>query len=79
MHAVVLAGGRGIRLALSTTVPPKPPMPLGDLILGLLLKQLNRHGIVDVPLAIGQLGVRSFDHRLASEIHATRFHECVST
>jgi NDP-sugar pyrophosphorylase family protein len=57
MKAVILAGGKGTRLAPYTTVLPKPLMPVGDMpILGLLLKQLRRHGIEEVVLAIGHLG-----------------------
>lgn len=52
--AVVLAGGRGIRLAPFTSVLPKPLMPLGDRpILDLLLRQLKAHGWRDVTLAVG--------------------------
>ncbi len=55
--AVILAGGKGTRLAPYTAVLPKPLMPIGDLpVIGLLLKQLKLHGIIDVVLAIGYLG-----------------------
>src|SRR6185312_9715388 len=57
MKAIILAGGKGTRLAPYTTVLPKPLMPVGDMpILGLLLKQLHRHGVREVVLAIGHLG-----------------------
>jgi NDP-sugar pyrophosphorylase family protein len=55
-RAVVLAGGRGTRLAPYTTVLPKPLMPVGDMpILEILLRQLRRAGIRDVTLAVGHL------------------------
>jgi NDP-sugar pyrophosphorylase family protein len=57
MKAIILAGGKGTRLAPYTTVLPKPLMPIGDMpILGLLLRQLRRHGVREVILAIGHLG-----------------------
>jgi len=55
-RAVVLAGGRGTRLAPYTTVLPKPLMPIGDMpILEILLRQLQRSGIRRVTLAVGHL------------------------
>jgi NDP-mannose synthase len=52
--AVVLAGGRGVRLAPMTAVLPKPLLPMGDApILALLLRQLRAHGWRDVTLAVG--------------------------
>lgn len=56
-RAVVLAGGRGTRLAPFTTVLPKPLLPLDDVpILEIILRQLARAGYTDVTLAIGHLG-----------------------
>ena len=56
-RAVLMAGGRGTRLAPMTSVLPKPLMPLGEEpILGLLLRQLASQGITDVTLAVGYLG-----------------------
>lgn len=56
MHAVVLAGGKGTRLAPFTTVLPKPLMPIGDMpILEVLLRQMKRAGIDDVILTVGHL------------------------
>lgn len=56
MRAVILAGGRGTRLAPYTMVLPKPLMPVGDMpILELLLRQLRRTEINDVTLAVGHL------------------------
>jgi NDP-mannose synthase len=55
-RAIVLAGGRGTRLAPYTTVLPKPLMPVGDMpILEILLRQLHRAGIRRVTLAVGHL------------------------
>ncbi len=55
MKAVVLAGGKGTRLAPYTKVLPKPLMPIGEdmPILEVLLRQLKRAGIDDVTLAVG--------------------------
>jgi len=56
MRAVILAGGKGSRLAPYTTVLPKPLMPVGDMpILELLIRQLRRAGIDKVTLAVGHL------------------------
>ncbi len=55
-RAVVLAGGRGSRLAPYTTVLPKPLMPVGDrAILEIVLRQLRDAGFDDVTLAVGHL------------------------
>ncbi|HWM12785.1 MAG TPA: sugar phosphate nucleotidyltransferase [Solirubrobacteraceae bacterium] len=55
-RAVVLAGGRGSRLAPYTTVLPKPLMPVGERpILEILLRQLRAAGLDDVTLAVGHL------------------------
>ena len=56
MRAVILAGGRGTRLAPYTTVLPKPLMPLGDMpILELLIRQLAKAGVEHITLAVGHL------------------------
>lgn len=56
MKAIVLAGGRGTRLAPYTTVLPKPLMPIGDMpIIDVVLRQLARHGFKEVILAVGYL------------------------
>jgi NDP-sugar pyrophosphorylase family protein len=56
MKAVVLAGGKGTRLAPYTNIFPKPLMPIGDMpILEVLLRQMKRAGIEDVVLTVGHL------------------------
>jgi NDP-sugar pyrophosphorylase family protein len=56
MKAVVLAGGKGTRLAPYTTILPKPLMPIGDMpILEVLLRQMKRAGINHVVLTVGHL------------------------
>jgi NDP-mannose synthase len=56
MQAVVLAGGRGTRLAPYTSVLPKPLMPLGDRsILEILVEQLEAHGFDRLSLCVGHL------------------------
>jgi len=64
MHAVILAGGKGIRLRPYTTRLPKPLVPIGDehSLLDITLSQLARHGFDRVTLAIGHFGelIRSY-------------------
>lgn len=56
MRAVILAGGRGTRLAPYTTVFPKPLMPVGDMpILEILVRQLRHAGVTRLTLAVGHL------------------------
>lgn len=56
MKAVVLAGGKGARLAPYTKILPKPLMPIDDMpILEVLLRQMKRSGITDVILTVGHL------------------------
>jgi NDP-sugar pyrophosphorylase family protein len=57
MRAVVLAGGKGTRLAPYTTIFPKPLVPIGDHpILEIIVRQLVRSGIGDITLSVGHLG-----------------------
>jgi NDP-mannose synthase len=58
MHAVILAGGKGVRLLPYTTTLPKPLVPIGDRysILEIVLHQLARHRFRTATLAIGHLG-----------------------
>lgn len=56
MKAIILAGGKGARLAPYTRVFPKPMMPIGDkTILEILLMQMKRAGVDEVTLAVGHL------------------------
>ena len=56
MKAVILAGGKGTRLAPYTKVLPKPLMPIGDMpILEVILRQIKLTGINDVVLTVGHL------------------------
>jgi NDP-mannose synthase len=56
IDAIVMAGGKGKRLAPYTTVLPKPLMPLGDApVLEYLLRKLRRHGVRRVCLAVNHL------------------------
>ncbi len=54
--AVVLAGGRGTRLAPYTSILPKPLMPIGNSsILEIVLHQLSACGVSEVTLCVGYL------------------------
>ncbi len=56
IKAVILAGGKGTRLAPYTRIIPKPMMPIGDkAILEILLLQIKRAGIDEVILTVGHL------------------------
>ena len=56
MKAVILAGGKGTRLAPYTTVIPKPMLPVGDRpILEIIITQLAYYGLCDVTLSVGYL------------------------
>jgi NDP-mannose synthase len=56
MKAVVLAGGKGTRLAPYTTILPKPLMPIGEMpILEVMLLQMKDAGIDHVILTVGHL------------------------
>jgi NDP-sugar pyrophosphorylase family protein len=58
MHAVILAGGKGVRLRPYTTSLPKPLVPIGDQysILEIIMRQLAQQGFRSATLAIGYLG-----------------------
>jgi len=54
---VIMAGGRGSRLAPYTTVLPKPLMPLGDRpIIDVLIRQVVAAGARAVSVSVGHLG-----------------------
>ncbi len=55
-RVVILAGGKGSRLAPYTTVIPKPLMPIGDrAILDVIVRQLREKGFSELTLAVGYL------------------------
>lgn len=56
MKAVILAGGKGTRLAPYTKILPKPLMPIGDMpILEILLRQMKHVGVNQAILTVGHL------------------------
>lgn len=56
MKAVILAGGKGTRLAPYTRIFPKPMMPIGDkTILEVLLTQLKYSGVNHVIITVGHM------------------------
>lgn len=69
VRAVILAGGKGVRLHPFTVSFPKPLMPLGDTpIIEVLMNRLIRYGITDITLALGHLSELMkayFQHRRA--------------
>jgi NDP-sugar pyrophosphorylase family protein len=77
--AVIFAGGKGTRLSPYTTVLPKPLVPVGDLpILEILLRQLVKHGVTDVVLAVGHLAslIRAyFEHHPLNERLSITYHQ----
>lgn len=63
MKAVILAGGKGTRLAPYTTIFPKPLMPIGDRpILEVVLSRLHAAGVRDIVISVGHLAelIRAF-------------------
>lgn len=78
MKAVILAGGKGLRLRPYTSVLPKPLMPIGDRpILEIILRQLARDGVDEVVLALGYLGdlIRTFvDQSDIPDLMRVRYH-----
>jgi NDP-sugar pyrophosphorylase family protein len=77
---VILAGGRGTRLAPYTSVLPKPLMPVGDRsILEIVIDQLGSHGFRNINLSVGYLAhlIRAvFDHANARDgVEITFVHE----
>lgn len=79
MKAVVLAGGKGTRLAPYTTVLPKPLVPVGGIpILETVLRQLRHHGCDEAVLAVGYLSplIRAyFDQNPISKQIRLRYHQ----
>jgi NDP-sugar pyrophosphorylase family protein len=77
--AVVLAGGRGTRLAPYTSVLPKPLMPVGErAILELVVEQLEACSITDITFCVGHLAhliQAVFDNRENGQVTITYVHE----
>ena len=56
MKAIILAGGKGTRLAPYTTILPKPLMPIDDKpIMEIVIRQLVDSGFDEITLAVGHL------------------------
>ena len=56
MRAIILAGGKGTRLAPYTSIFPKPLVPIGDMpILLVVIQQLRHYGFTHVTLTVGYL------------------------
>ncbi len=56
MKTVVLAGGKGARLAPYSKILPKPLMPIGDMpILEILLRQMKKASLSEFILTVGHL------------------------
>ena len=79
IKAVILAGGRGTRLAPYTSVLPKPLMPVGDRsILEIVVEQLAAAGIVDINFCVGYLShliQAVFDNRSNKDANITYIRE----
>src|SRR3989338_4912246 len=61
--AVILAGGRGIRLSPITDSIPKPMMPIGDKpFLYYLLEMLKKNKINEAVLCVGYLKEKIMDY-----------------
>jgi NDP-mannose synthase len=77
--AVILAGGRGTRLAPYTSILPKPLMPIGDRsILEIVVGQLASHGFHDIAFSVGYLShlIRAvFDSRIEEGVQITYVQE----
>jgi len=55
-HAVILAGGKGKRLAPYTFVIPKPIVPIGTTpILEIVIRQIAHHGFKRISIALGKV------------------------
>ncbi len=79
IKTVVLAGGRGTRLAPYTSILPKPLMPVGDRsILEVVVGQLEDAGIVDINFCVGYLAhliEAVFDNRKNGHVNITYVRE----
>jgi len=79
VQAIILAGGKGTRLAPYTSILPKPLMPVGDRsILELVVDQLSASGVTKVNFCVGYLAhlIRAvFDQRTNGDIEIVYVHE----
>jgi NDP-sugar pyrophosphorylase family protein len=79
LRAIILAGGRGTRLAPYTSVLPKPLMPVGDRpILEIVVDQLAATGINQISLCVGYLAhvIRAvLDQRDTAGVEIAYVHE----
>lgn len=79
VKAVILAGGRGTRLAPYTSILPKPLMPIGERsILETVVDQLASHGFTDLTFCVGYLShlIRAvFDTRSHPGVAISYVHE----
>jgi NDP-sugar pyrophosphorylase family protein len=79
LRAVVLAGGRGTRLAPYTSVLPKPLMPVGDrAILEIVVDQLAACGVKQISFCVGYLAhlIRAvFEQRERMDVEISYVHE----
>lgn len=69
MKAVILAGGKGTRLAPYTTVFPKPMLPVGDRpILDIIIKQLAFYGFKEIILSVGYMSelIQAYYHNTSN-------------
>jgi len=65
LRAVILAGGKGTRLAPFTASFPKPLVPLGDTpVLEVLIRRLLQYGVTDITLTLGHLAelIKAYFH-----------------
>lgn len=63
IQAILLAGGKGTRLAPLTDNCPKPMVPIhGRPMIEYVLEHLKNHGITSVALAIAHMGSKIKDH-----------------
>jgi NDP-mannose synthase len=79
VQAIILAGGKGTRLAPYTSILPKPLMPVGDrAILELVVDQLAASGVTKVSFCVGYLAhlIRAvFDQREKGDVEIAYVHE----